>query len=355
MSHPYHTAPAQAFWRNGVAAAENEDFSSIFTPKFPIGQIDNIATAGSCFAQHISRALAASGCCVLDAEPAPRHLGPDTAKTFGYGIYSGRYGNIYSARQMRELLEEILADPPLPCLCWSLGTGWVDALRPSVEPEGLSSLHEVAVHRTEHLAALKTMLPQCSLFVFTLGMTEAWQDRESGRTLPVCPGVIAGVFSEKTAAFVNFRYPEVMDDLTRIRDLLHRFNPEMRLLLTVSPVPLTATASGSHVFIATTRAKATLRAAAEDFADGHPDVDYFPSFEIVNSPAARSPAFEPNLRQVRAETVAKVMAVFMQAYGLAPALPGDLAPTPQRANPEADDPEAALVCEEALLNAFAPK
>lgn len=354
MSHPYHAAPAQAFWRNGVAAAEGEDFSHLFTPKFSVGERDVIATAGSCFAQHISRALAASGCSVLDAEPAPRHLAPEIAKTFGYGLYSGRYGNIYTARQMRELLEDILANPPLLPLCWPLGTGWVDALRPAVEPEGLSSPHEVTVHRQEHLAALRAKLPECSLFVFTLGMTEAWQDRESGRTLPVCPGVIAGAFSDMTTAFVNFRYPAVMDDLASIRELLHRFNPEMRLLLTVSPVPLTATASGYHVLTATTRAKATLRAAAEDFADSHPDVDYFPSFEIVTSPAARQ-SFEPNLRQVRPETVAKVMAIFMKAYGLATLLPGDLNPALPRANLEADDPEAALICEEALLNAFAPK
>lgn len=103
MANPYLSAPLQAFWRHGVAASKGEDFSHLFTPKFSIDQNDVIATAGSCFAQHISRALIAAGCRMLDAEPAPRQLPPDTAKAFGYGLYSGRYGNIYTARQMRDL------------------------------------------------------------------------------------------------------------------------------------------------------------------------------------------------------------------------------------------------------------
>lgn len=355
MTHPYNTAPWKAFWSNYVAAAKGEDFSHLFTPKFALELSDTIATAGSCFAQNISSALAAFGCRVLDAEPAPRQLSPDTARAFGYGIYSGRYGNIYTARQMRELLEDILADPPLPPLCWQLGSSWVDALRPSIEPEGLSSPVEVAICRKEHLAILRSRLPECSLFIFTLGMTEAWQDRESGRTLPVCPGVIAGDFSETATAFVNFRYPKVMEDLSRIRDLLHVFNPKMRLLLTVSPVPLVATASGSHVLSATIRGKATLRAAAEDFADGYPDVDYFPSYEIVTSPAAHSPQFEKNLRKVRREAVDKVITIFMCAYGLHSAIKDDLANTASPTRLETEDQDGSLICEEALLNAFASK
>lgn len=353
MPHPYQTAPEQAFWRKGVAAEHGEDFSKIFAPKFRLDRNDAIATAGSCFAQHIGRALTASGCTVLDAEPAPRHLSPETAKAFGFGIYSGRYGNIYTARQLRELLEEILSDAPVAPISWQLDAAWVDALRPSVEPEGLSSPLEVAIHRKEHLAALKSMLPRCSLFVFTLGMTEAWQDRSNGRTLPICPGVIAGSYSEEDTVFVNYRYSEVVEDLDHIRRLLQHFNAEMRLLLTVSPVPLTATASGRHVLSATCRSKATLRAAAEDFADGFPDVDYFPSYEIVTSPAARSARFQPNLREVRPEAVADVMSVFLRAYGLNTS-DAHLVKSQPTEQYDPGEPDTDLVCEEALLNAFAP-
>ena len=41
-------------------------------------------------------------------------------------------------------------------------------------------------------------------------------------------------------------------------------NPKARLVLTVSPVPLAATASGSHVLPATIYSKSVLRAAAQE-------------------------------------------------------------------------------------------
>ena len=96
----------------------------------------------------------------------------------------------------------------------------------------------------------------------------------------------------------QFRYGEVTDDLQAVRTLLQRFNPAMSMILTVSPVPLTATATGDHVLAATAQAKATLRAAAGDFAADTDGVDYFPSFELVTSHATGGPWFEPNLRAV---------------------------------------------------------
>jgi len=58
------------------------------------------------------------------------------------------------------------------------------------------------------------------------------------------------------------------------------------MLLTLSPVPLTATARPHHVLTASMAAKATLRAAIDAFVLTHEDADYFPSYEIVTSPFA---------------------------------------------------------------------
>ena len=120
----------------------------------------------------------------------------------------------------------------------------------------------------------------------------------SGTVFPVCPGVAGGRFDPAVHRLRQFRYGEVTDDLQAVRTLLQRFNPAMSMILTVSPVPLTATATGDHVLAATAQAKATLRAAAGDFAADTDGVDYFPSFELVTSHATGGPWFEPNLRAV---------------------------------------------------------
>ncbi len=85
------------------AIAPPDDF---YRKKFPIDSSMQIMTAGSCFAQHIATHLRKRGYSVIDEEPAPAHLRDRTAKQFGYRTYSARYGNIYTARQLLQLLRE---------------------------------------------------------------------------------------------------------------------------------------------------------------------------------------------------------------------------------------------------------
>src|SRR5690606_21748827 len=122
---------------------------------------------------------------------------------------------------------------------------------------------------------------------FTLGLTEAWENAETGVVYPTCPGVIAGTFSETKYRFVNYDFPQVLADMQEARALLKEINPEMKMLLTVSPVPLTATASGNHVLVATTYSKSVLRAVCGSMVETFDDVDYFPSYELIASPSAR--------------------------------------------------------------------
>lgn len=349
MPHPYADLPPRAFWKTGVERADRSRFPGLVAPRFPILRDTRVATAGSCFAQHIARALRAAGCLVLDAEPPPEAMALAVAERFGYRLFSGRYGNIYTARQLRQLLEEIAAGMgPDPACVWERAGRFVDAFRPTVEPEGLGRPAEVLLHRDYHLERTAQMLRQADVLVFTLGLTEAWADRATGRVFPVCPGVAGGRFDPARHVFRNFATAAVLDDLHAIRALLHRFNPAMRLLLTVSPVPLTATATGEHVMVATAWSKAVLRAAVGEFVAAVPDADYFPSFEIVTQPASGGPWFLPNMRAVSPEGVAKIMDIFLAAHGLAPAPAAAAAPDPEDEG-EADD----VVCDDLLLQAFA--
>lgn len=349
QDHPYTHLGSEAFWRSAVAATGGEDLGQLYRPKFTLTRDMAIGTAGSCFAQHLGRALQGAGCTVVDTEPAPQGLPADLAAKFGFGLYSCRYGNIYTTRQMVQLVEEAMGERPPSELMLEKDGAVYDALRPTVEPEGLHGPAELRAHRMDHLAAVGRMLAMADVFVFTLGMTEAWEDIATGRALPTCPGVIAGRFDPSETRFQNYRYPDIHADLTRLRTLLHEANPGIRMLLTVSPVPLTATASGNHVLTATSWSKSTLRAAAGDFAADHPDVDYFPSYEIITSPAARGAWFHPNLRQVRPEGVARVMATFLGAHGMAETSEPPPPPEPlDDGQPVVD----TVVCEDSLLDAF---
>jgi hypothetical protein len=56
-----------------------------------------------------------------------------------------------------------------------------------------------------------------------------------------------------------------------------------KILLTVSPVPLTKTFTNEDAVVANSYSKSVLRVCAQELKERHPEVDYFPSFEIVSS------------------------------------------------------------------------
>src|SRR5690242_18213578 len=110
---PYQGLPRQAFWRTGVAGTTPETIQNLWTAKATIKPPNKVETAGSCFAQHIARFLRQRDCKVLDVEPPPPGLDLETAHAFGYSMYSARYGNIYTARQLLQLTREAFAGEPL--------------------------------------------------------------------------------------------------------------------------------------------------------------------------------------------------------------------------------------------------
>jgi hypothetical protein len=118
------------------------------------------------------------------------------------------------------------------------------------------------------------------------------------------------MFDPPRHAFHNFTIDEVRDDLDAMIAEFHSLNKQARIILTVSPVPLVATATDRHVVAATTYSKAVLRVAAEH-ATRHRDVVYFPAYEIVTSSAASNDVFEPDRRTVSKKAVDTVMDAFL--------------------------------------------
>ena len=112
--------------------------------------------------------------------------------------------------------------------------------------------------------------------------------------------------------FRNHGVEEVTADLSAAIHELRAVNPKLKVILTVSPVPLVATAEDAHVLVATTLSKSVLRVAAGTVAAREPDVAYFPSYEIITGPQARGRYFAEDLRSVTEEGVDRVMALFFE-------------------------------------------
>jgi hypothetical protein len=345
--NPYENLPPDAFWRTAVTDVAAAEMKKLWSPKWPIGPQTRIATAGSCFAQHFGAALRARRFGWVDSEPAPAPLPPDLRNAYGYGLFSSRTGNIYTGRQLLQWIQWSVDPASTPQEIWTQDGRSFDPLRPSIEPNGFLSREELLASRMTTLACFAEAVKAADIFVFTLGLTECWRNIETHCEYQSCPGTIAGLFDSDIHYFHNQTFAEILIDMEKVISLLRHLQPDIRVLLTVSPVPLTATASGRHVLVATSHSKSILRSVAGELEASFSFCDYFPSYEIITAPPFRGMFFSPNLRTVSKFGVNFVMSCFFDALGIQP-VEEDRSQEP-RAGLEVSDP----LCDEAALDNFA--
>lgn len=340
---PYHSFAPASRWKKAFSGAP----LSIQVPKkFRIERYHKISTAGSCFAQHVANRLQRSGFNYYVAEDVPNFFPQEVRRSFNYGTFSARYGNVYTARQFSQLLKRAYGSfSPLDEFWQHEGT-FIDPLRPHIQPNGFASLEQYRTDKEQHLAAVRSIVEASDVFVFTMGLTEAWIDSRDGTVFPVCPGCGAGTFSPDIHAFHNFDYEEVVSDMREAIGVLNARNGGIKIILTVSPVPLDATASGDHVLTATTYSKSVLRAAAGKLAGSIENVFYFPSYEIITGPHARGAYYDDDLRTIRAEGVDHVMRIFFENF--TDGQPHEIARAPDHQSHIA---KMAVICDEEMQTA----
>lgn len=315
MTTPYRRLAPHAWWSASVSKRSSSEVDPVVSAPFAISRSDRIATAGSCFAQHIARALAASGYNYFVVENLEGIAPPEIALQFGYGVFSARYGNIYTARQLIQLFDRAHGVFAPDETAWESNGRWYDPFRPYVEPGGFATLDNLLDDREGHFASVRRMFRELDLFVFTLGLTECWECRKDGAVLPSCPGASnIGRFDFERYNFRNLTAGEVTEDLKAFVDRLQRVNPSAKVLLTVSPVPLIATMEERSVIVSNAYSKAALRVAADEVVRAHSNVYYFPSYEIITSNYSRAAYYESDFREVKAEGVDCVMSLFLRHY-----------------------------------------
>jgi hypothetical protein len=317
MQHPYIGLPNAQFWKKEPAILDPNLLDPVSDPPFQISRTDRIVTAGSCFAQHMAKVLGEESFNHFITEKLHPLINPKIARDHHYGVFAARYGNIYTARQLLQLLrrayglfvpkEDIWAAP-------EGAAGVVDPFRPQIQPNGFLSAAELETDRIVHFAAIRTAIEQMDVFIFTLGLTEAWMDCQDGAVYPIAPGVVGGTYAPDDIRFVNFDETETYCDLAAALDFIRSKNPRVKIILTVSPVPLNATFEPCHVLVSTTWSKAVLRIAAEKATRTITDCVYFPSYEIITSPHVFGRYYGEDRRNVTEEGVAHVWRLFKKHF-----------------------------------------
>ena len=303
-SHPYKGIPAHQNWRKSISTVAVAEVDPVVSGGFRLSPRDKVATAGSCFAQHLAKALSRSGLNYYVPEKGEARL--------GYGVYSCRYGNVYTTAQLDQLIDRAYGRFAPADSAWQTAEGfWADPFRPEMPLLRRDSVRAIEEQRTEHFGYVRQMIETMDYFVFTLGLTEAWRSKSDGAVFPIAPGVAAGEMDPAKYEFVNFGVDEVRADLYSAMEKIRAVNPRVRFILTVSPVPLMATFEPRHVLVSTTYSKSVLRTAAEEAACQE-GVFYFPSYEIITGNFNRGAYYGEDLREVRPEGVDHVMRLFLR-------------------------------------------
>ena len=350
VAHPYSDLPDSAFWRRAVSELGEAEIDPVTRPAFSISRSDRVATAGSCFAQHLSRAIAQLGFGYLVTEAGPAS---PAAVDESYGVFSARFGNIYTTAQFLQLFERAYGLFAPQDDAWVREDGAVvDPFRPRIQAPGFVTVEAMREDREAHLAAVRAMFETCDVLVFTLGQTECWAAPD-GAVVPLAPGAAGAPLDRCEYGFRNLTPGAIEADLLGAVDRLRSVNPAAHVVLTVSPVAMIATYEPRHVLESNGYSKAALRVAAEAVAQARAGVSYFPSYEIILGPAAGGRYLAPDRRNVTEEGVAHVMSIFTRHYlnDRAPAAPAS-SMTP--AAPVRDTADLAalqgVVCDEESLD-----
>ncbi len=120
------------------------------------------------------------------------------------------------------------------------------------------------------------------IFILTLGVAPGFFERDGGAF--VMPRATQ-ISNTSLAGLYEFRTTSVAENIENVKyciDLIRRLNPEISVILTVSPVPLDTTFEFDSAVVADCLSKSVLRVAADELMRaGIANLHYWPSFEIV--------------------------------------------------------------------------
>lgn len=275
-----------------------------FTPGFTLPKGGTIFTIGSCFARNVERALKERGfrlpaLDVLDSD--------DDFKSVG-----SRVLNNYGAPSICNELKWAFEDETNEDACfYQMGNGWVDLhLHNTMRP---ADLETVRLRRRALRAAYRSIV-DCDAVIITLGLSEVWFDTQTGYYLNMAPR--RSMLRECPDRFELhvLSYAETMENLREAIELIReKGRPGIQVVVTVSPVPLTATYRDADVMVANTYSKSVLRTAAEEITHSYDFVNYFPSFESITL-SDRSVAYVDDEIHVTPEIVDLNIGRMVQAY-----------------------------------------
>ena len=268
------------------------DFKVEFTPKFHLGADAKLFAAGSDFMREIEGALSKKGVSVLSWTPESE--------------IQNEWMHRYTTHAIIGDFKMALEDGYDQNNIVPYGNNWVD-----FTGHGQADTKGELLEQRMKILDIYRNAQRADAILLTLGLVEVWYDTQTGQYLNIPPWghFMSSRFELRVTGYVENRASlEAFAALVR-----RRVRPDLKIVMSVSPVPLGHTFSGKDIVLANAYSKAVLRAVAQDIANGDPNTDYFPCYEMVMN-ADPATAWYPDHRHVRREFVERIVDLFYMKY-----------------------------------------
>jgi hypothetical protein len=269
-------------------------------PRFSLEPGDCIFTIGSCFAREIEEYL-------------KEFILPTRDLNISSDLVDGRPNSVineYNASSIAQRIKWSIQNTDtttLDNLTSSTGGGTIDLILSKNLPTDIENIMRIR----KMIDRIYASLPTSRGVIITLGMTEVWFDNSTGVYLNRLPNIREIRANPTRYRFINMTPDGCYQQMATAIELL-KGRGVSKILITVSPVPLTATFEPCDCVIANSYSKSVLRVVADMLIRDFDIVDYFPSYEIVMSNGLNS--FLPDHIHVRPEVVSQIMDHLIKNY-----------------------------------------
>lgn len=264
-----------------------------WAPEQPIIAPDaSILAVGSCFAQYVVQHL----------RKTRRRLKVNNGMNVNVIACGAGFVSTFTLRQQFE---------------WALGLREIESATLYIEDgeneHGLPGLKLLPTDAATRERTRQT-ITAADMFILTLGLSEIWYDKKSGDAFF---GAVPSVaFNPSKHAFRVTSVEENRDNLTALCSAIRNHRPNAPIVLTLSPVPLTATFRPVSCLTANCVSKSILRVAVDEMVreSDDPLLFYWPSYEIVTDFFGARDAYHEDRRHVKPEVVATIMDLFERFF-----------------------------------------
>lgn len=248
---------------------------------FLIGHEDLIITMGSCFAEEIGGKLSQNK----------------------FKVQVNPFGTIFNPLSIFELLE----------LSMESSLALEEA---TIERDGLfynykahssfcaTTKEKLLSQINERLTIVKSELKQCKVLVLTFGTAWVYENIESEILVANCHKMPRKHFRKRL-----LELKEIVDAFFNLKETIQAENPDLQIVLTVSPVRHT-----KESLTLNAASKAALRLACHYLSDMAEDVHYFPSYEIVLDDLRDYRFYEKDMIHINEQGLDYIWEVFSETY-----------------------------------------